>query len=305
MKKIFALGAVLAAATTVTSAAVAADPIVPFPAPKVQQVFIAASTVMPDGTLASWFTPGSTVVFRAYAVDGKTRKIVAAKDVKYFYVAIPNQPNVKLSFNPSAPGATKGIPWTGKWVVPANYPDGLVGFKVLVKLNAHRLGQFVQIPVASSMLNISKTAPAAFAPGAQGAGAGPVGEGKPLDLSLYVDAVNGTRPVGVAPRQIGCSQTNVYKRGEQVVIRTWGTDLTSSDVLSSDNVKDAHATIAGQPDLPLNWGAHGATGAKVWFWTTPWIVRATFPLGETTLHVVFTTESGKTGAYDYPINIIP
>ena len=28
-------------------------------------------------------------------------------------------------------------------------------------------------------------------------------------------------------------------------------------------------------------------------------------VGESTVHVAFTTESGKTGAYDYVINVIP
>ncbi len=304
MRKILILGGALAAAVTVTATAVAADPEQPFPAPKVQQVFIAASTVMPDGTLANYFKPGSSVIFRAYAVDGKTRKIVAARAVQFFYVTIPNQPNVRLKYNPTAPGASKGIPWTGTWTVPATYPTGTVAFKVLVKLKAKRKGQFVQMPVATSMLTISNSPPPIYSPGAPAGSAG-AGQSGSLDLSLYVDSVNGSAPPGVAARPIGCTQTNVYKRGERTVIRTWGTDLTTGDVLSTDNVKEAHFSIAGQPNVVLAWGAHGATGAKVWFWTNFWIVPADFPLGETTVHVVFTTESGKTGTYDYVINIIP
>jgi hypothetical protein len=305
MKKILFLGAVLAAAATVTSVAGAANPIVPFPAPTVKQVFIAASTVMPDGTLASWFAPGSTVVFRAYAVDGKTRKIIQAKDVKYFYVTIPNQPNIKLADNATDPAATKGIPWTGKWVVPANYAAGLVNFKVLVKLNTKRLGSFVQMPVASSMLNISMTAPPAFSPASPSSGAGLVPTGKPVDLSLYVDSVNGTAPAGTSARPISCTQTNVYKRGERVVIRSWGADLNTGDVLTSDTVNEAHYSIAGQPNVVMAYSAHGAVGAQISFWSNFWIVPADYPLGETMVHVVFTTETGKTGTYDYPINIIP
>jgi hypothetical protein len=305
MKKILVLGAVLAASVTVTSSALAADPILPFPAATVKQVFIAANTLMPDGTLNSWFAPGSTVVFRAYAVDTSTKKMIASKNVKYFYVTIPGQPNVKLGYTPTSPAATKNIPWTGKWTVPASFPAGLVNFKVLVKLNNKRLGQFVQMPVTTSMLNISTTAPPAFAPGLPGTSSGPVNDGKPLQLSLYVDSVNGTAPAGTSARPIGCTQTNVYNRGERVVIRSWGTDLTSTNVLSLDNVKDAHYSIAGQPDVPMTWGLHGNTGAKVAFWTNFWIVPANFPLGETTVHVVFTTDTGKTGTYDYTINIIP
>ena len=97
----------------------------------------------------------------------------------------------------------------------------------------------------------------------------------------------------------------MFKRGEQFVLRAWGTDLETGDVLSSDNVKEAHFSIAGQPDTVLNWGAHGTDPNKVFFWSNAWNIPATFPLGETAVHVVFTLESGKTGAYDHVINIIP
>ena len=59
----------------------------------------------------------------------------------------------------------------------------------------------------------------------------------------------------------------MYKRGEQVVVRTWGTDLATTDVLSTDNVNSAHFSIAGQPDVTLNWGAHGTVGSQVFFWS--------------------------------------
>ena len=114
--------------------------------------------------MSSWFTPGSTVVFRSYAIDNKTQKVMQAKDVKYFYITIPNQPNVKLHFDAKAPGASQGMPWTGQWVVPANYSPGPVYFRVLIKIKAQRKGQVVQMPVATSQLNISATAPATSGP---------------------------------------------------------------------------------------------------------------------------------------------
>jgi hypothetical protein len=303
MKRILIFTAALAAFAAVTASAKAADPL-PFPSPQVQQVFIATQTVVPDGTMNNYFAPGSTVVFRSYAVDPKSRSIVEPKLVKYFYVAIANQPPLKYKFDATAPGASKGLPWTATWIVPADYPQGTVAFRSLLKLTTKRQGQFIQLPVSPSMLTISKTPPPVISPGLNAGSAGVVQSGK-LDLSLYVDTVAGTRPVGVPARQIGCSQTNVYKRGEQLVVRSWGTDLNTSDVLSSDNIKEAHFSIAGQPDTVLNWGAHGTVGSQVFFWSNALIVPQTFPLGESTVHVVFTTESGKTGTYDYVINVIP
>lgn len=301
MNKIITLSAAIGVAAVLAGATPAAD-VIPFPSPQVGPVFIAANTVTTDGAAANFFKPGATVVFRAYAVDGKTKKFLATKDVKYFYVTIPNQPNVKLKFDPKAPGASARQPWTGTWNVPAAYPAGIVNFKILVQTNSKRRGQFVQFPVSSSQLTISSTASPPFASGPAGTGA----TVSSLDVSLYVDSVNGTRPAAAAPRPVGCSQTNVYKRGEQFVLRAWGVDMATGDVLSSDNVESAVVTIPGvaQP-LTLNWGAHGATSNRVWFWTVPWDIPTTYALGETTFHVAFKTDSGKTGVYDYAVTIIP
>jgi hypothetical protein len=97
----------------------------------------------------------------------------------------------------------------------------------------------------------------------------------------------------------------VFKRGEQFVLRAWGTDVSTTDLLTSDNVSEAHASIPGVPDLKLNWGAHGTAPNKVFFWSAPWDIPTTYPLGQAVVHVVFTLEGGKSGTYDYPITIIP
>jgi len=308
MKLILILGATLVAVVaTVTAPASAANP-VPFPADKVVQVFVAAQTVTTDGALSSWFKPGDTVVFRAYAVDPKSHKVVDPKAVKYFYVTVPNQPNVKLKYGATAPGASSGMPWTGTWSVPSTYATGSVPFKVLIQLKQNTgkqlKGQFVQMPVLTASLNISPTAPAPFAPAAP-AGVAGSNNGAAMQLALYVDSVNGSAPAGTQARPIGCTQTNVYKRGERVVVRSWGTDLTTNAVLSNDNVDHATFSIAGQPDTTMAWSAHGAAGSQIYFWSNFWIVPASYPLGTTTIHVSYTTTTGETGSYDYAINIIP
>ena len=305
MRKLISVGAAVAIAAVVAGSALAdtAPTPLPFPAPKVGPVFVAAQTANTSGAMASWFAPGSTVVFRAYAVDTKTHKLLVAKDVKYFYVKIPNQPNVKLKYDASAPGATKSLAWTGTWVVPSTYPAGIVDFKILVKSNAKRIGQFVQMPVSTAQLTISPTAAAPFGSG-PAASASPAA-GDKATVALYVDSVNGSSPVGAAKRAVGCAQTNVYKRGEQVVLRAWGFDLQSGATLSTDNIDTATATVPGLSPLTLNYGAHGATGAKVWFWTSPFVIPADFPLGDATIHVAFKTDAGQTGTFDYAITVVP
>lgn len=306
MRRCVVFAASLAAFASFAAAASAADPapptVVPFPAPKLGQVFVTAQTVDATGALQNQFATGSSVVFRAYAVDSKTRKAVAAKDVKYFYVSIPNQPTVKLAYNPTAPGANGRMAWTGTWTIPAAYPTGTVVFKVLVKTQSRRIGQFVQLPVTSAMLTVS---PKPQTPLGPGPAATPVGGVSSPDIALYMDTVNGSQPVGAPKRPVGCTQTNVYKRGEQIVLRIWGFDVSTGQVLTTDNVDTASYSLPGQAAAQVSYGAHGNVGAKVWFWASAWVIPAAFPLGDATVHVTFKTDSGKTGTYDYPVTIIP
>lgn len=294
---------IAAIAATVALPAVANAQETPFPSPKVQQVFVAAQTVTTQRAMITQVAPGATVVFRAYAVDGKTRTVIAAKDVKYFYVKIPNQPNVKLTYNAQAPGATPRMPWSGAWTVPAAYPLGLVDFKILITLQAKRRGQFVQMPVSSSQLTVTRTTTTSYTAPIVASPAVPVG-GK-LDVGLYVDSVNGTRPAGTTPRPVGCTQTNVFKRGEQFVLRAWGSEMATGSVLSTENIDTATFTVPGVAPVTLNWGAHGPTTGRIWFWSNAWNIPTTFPLGDATIRVTFTLDSGKVGAFDYVITIIP
>ena len=307
MSRILIALAALVAFSTFAASALAADPapptVVPFPAQTLGPVFVSAQTVDVTGAMQNQFAPGTSVIFRAYAVDSKTRKTLVAKDVKFFYITIPNQPNVKLTYNPKAPGASGRLVWTGTWAVPAAYPLGTVAFKMLVKAQSKRVGQFVQMPVAPAMLTIA--AKPQTTPGNGPAASATVLGATSPDIALSVDTVNGTQPVGAPKRPVGCTQTNVYKRGEQVVLRIWGFDLSSGQSLTSDNVDTAAYSIPGQAAGVLNWGAHGATGAKVWFWSSPWIVPADFPLGDMTIHIAFKTDSGKTGTYDHTVTITP
>ena len=128
---------------------------------------------------------------------------------------------------------------------------------------------------------------------------------KKFDVFLYVDTVNGSRPVGAKPRPIGCTQTNTFTRGEQQVFRIWGTVAGTGDILSTENVKYAYVTVPGSPNLKLNWGAHGAASNRVWFWTAAWILPADYALGDVTAKIVFKTEEGTFGTYDYAFTVVP
>jgi len=156
-----------------------------------------------------------------------------------------------------------------------------------------RLTLVIGLAIAASAILVPSLAQAADPP-------------KKLDVMLYVDTVNGSRPAaGVARRKVSCTQTNVFIRGEQQVFRVWGTVAGTGDILSTENVKYAYVTVPGSPNLKLSWGAHGATSNRVWFWTAAWNLPADAPLGEATAKIVFKTEEDAFGIYEFKYTIVP
>jgi hypothetical protein len=302
-KRILILLAASLAAIGLVQVGSAADP--PFPAAKVGDLFLSVQVVNNTGAIVTQVKPGDTVIFRAYSLDPKTKKFLTGPEKRYFYLEVPGvTPNPKFEYTPTGVGATLLYPWTASWTVPANYPLGTVSFRALVrpKQSAKR-GSFLQTPVASSQLTVATSPQSSPADGPPQAASPNTLASAPL--GLYVDSVNGTSPAGAAKRPVGCTQTNVYKRGEQFVLRAWGFQFSDGAVLSMDNVTDAHYSIAGVPDTVLNWGTHGATGAKVYFWSNQWQIPTTYPLGSVVVSVTFKTVSGATATFPYAITIIP
>lgn len=307
MKRLITIAVAALASLAFAAPVLAADPpppqpVTPFPTANNGDVFVIGHTVTADGAITNFAAPGTTVYFRAYAVDSKATTVLTSKAVRYFYVKLPNQPNVKLTYTPTSPIASGRYVWTGSWKVPADYTLGQVDYKILVQTASKLRGSFVQLPIATAFLTISKTPQLPAAPGPRPA---PLPTATKATVALYADGVNGTRPSGAAPRPIGCTQTNVFKRGEQFVVRSWGYDLTAGSVLSMDNVLEASATAPGAAKVVLSWGGHGPTGLKVWFWAAAWNIPADYPLGDATMKISYTLSSGKVGTVDYPFTIIP
>jgi len=166
MRRIVLILAVAVTAAALTSVGGAQTPTeTPFPAPTVVQYFVSAQTVTGPaatqgaGVLLDFFPQGSTVVFRATAGETKTGKLVTGSQAKYFYIKIPGQPNVKLAYKaPSKKTAGAPWAWSGSWTVPADYPTGIVAFKVLLKSKSGGYGSFIQLPPTTSQLTVTKKA---------------------------------------------------------------------------------------------------------------------------------------------------
>jgi hypothetical protein len=157
MKRVLTAAVVSVGAAGILFAASAAGQANPpaWPAGGAAQVFIWADTVTADtGKQENFFSQGSKVVFRAYAVDLKTKKVITPTQAQYFYVKIPNNPNVRMRYGPVGAGTAKRSIWTGSWSVPSDYKLGLVDFRVLVHTKDRHHGVFQQAPVPAAQLTI-------------------------------------------------------------------------------------------------------------------------------------------------------
>ena len=179
--------------------------------------------------MSSWFKPGDTVVFRAYAVDPKSKKVVDPKAVQVLLRHDPERAERQAEVRRDRAGRVDRAAVDGHVDGARRLPDRSRRLQGPDSGQAKRQ-QEAQGPVRPDAG--PRSAAEHLADGTGGvrpsAPAGPAGAGLPapaLAASLYVDTVAGTGPVGGAKRPVGCSQTNVYKRGEQVVVRSWGTDL--------------------------------------------------------------------------------
>ena len=118
---------------------------------------------------------------------------------------------------------------------------------------------------------------------------GPPVQGEKLGVMMYVDTVQGS---GGNPKPaVGCSQTNLFRRGQVIVFRMWGVNVKLGGVaLKPSNV--ASAQILGIPGaatpLVLNYGSH-PSGTS--FWSAPWFTKSDTPLGEVDFTIVVKTKT--------------
>jgi len=157
-RRIAILAAGVVAIGSATALAVAPGE-TPFPSATIESVFVTTQTVtgpaspLGANVLSSSYPRGAVVVFKVFAADAKSGKVLTAEDARYAFVKIPGQPNLKLTY--TAP-AKKGDPnFTGTWTIPATYPTGLVPFTTRFQTTGKQYGNFVQIPVATSQLTVT------------------------------------------------------------------------------------------------------------------------------------------------------
>jgi hypothetical protein len=165
MKVLISIAAVIATTALSGQALAAAPPGSPFPAKKVS-VAIYTDTVtasksslgyVPTNTCmqTNFFARTAGVVFRMWAFDARTGDVLTSDNVKYAYVKIPGQPNMKLTFGVHGKLATSPSFWSVMWTIPADYPLGVVAFQVVVKTKKNTFGFFSQVPNGVSQLTVT------------------------------------------------------------------------------------------------------------------------------------------------------
>ena len=308
MKRLLTLVAIAIGALAVGSAALPADP-PPWPQGKTQ-VFIAADTVtakssfgnVPSvvGKQENFFSQTAGVKFRMYASDLKTKKVLTAADVRFARVEIPGQPNLKLRY--AKQGTKAGSPrlWTGTWSIPADYPLGVVPFRIVVKTKSKRVGTFQQVPVAAAQLTVIApgTPPPPPPPGPPPPPPGPPYPPKAVAVAMYADTVTSSRGEVRQPRV--CTQTNYFPRRSRVVFRMWGVDTKTGLAITPLDVKYVYIKIPGQPNLGMNYGPHGSASNRVTFWSAAWAIPATYPLGVVPFKIVVKTQDNRFAIYRQP-----
>ena len=267
----------------------------PFPATTSGPVFVAAQTVTATGCDEQ---PVQARLDRRVPCvrarrKAKTQKMLVAKDVKYFYVTIPNQPNVKLTYQPKAPGASARMAWIGAWTVPTAYRPGMVNFKMLVKAESKRTGSFVQMPVATSTADDRGDGPRRRSATGRPPGSHHRRLAKPdrRDLRRHRQRHVAGRRTQTRGRMLPDERVQARRAGRhsRLGLQTSRPARRSRPTTSTPPPTPSPASAA----VPLAYGAHGAVGNKVIFWAAPWLVPPTFPLGDVTIHVTFKTDAAR------------
>ena len=106
-------------------------------------------------TQTNYFPRRSRVVFRAWAVDTKTGAALGQEDMKYAYIKIPGQPNLKLNWGPHGAVGNKVQFWSAAWAIPADYPLGIVPFRIVFKTQDDKFGTFEQPAVGPAQLTVT------------------------------------------------------------------------------------------------------------------------------------------------------
>jgi len=109
------------------------------------------------------------------------------------------------------------------------------------------------------------------------------------NVALTVATVEGAG--GKPAPAVGCSQTNLFRQGQVVVFRMWGTNAKlGGAALTPKNVQSAQILVPGlSAPIVFAYGNHGTVA----FWSAPWRTDTTTSIGLVDYTVVVKTKAVK------------
>ena len=104
--------------------------------------------------LASRFLHEQQVVWRAKVVDPVTNAELTDMELTSVEVTLIDGQVFEMEFGEHPPREPVDSYWTTNWVIPADYPSGIVDFTVMATHSDGRTGELVSFPIEASMLTI-------------------------------------------------------------------------------------------------------------------------------------------------------
>ena len=100
------------------------------------------------------FTHEEQIVWRTKVIDPMTGASMTDADLEYVRVVLPDGQMFDMAFGPHPRNEPVDEYWTVDWVIPLDYPTGVLDYTVEAQANDGRTGMFVMFPIEASMLTI-------------------------------------------------------------------------------------------------------------------------------------------------------
>lgn len=149
-----------AAAPAAAPAAPAAAPAPAVPLLIVDSVVKGSSNVAKEESAAkvcvlqSRYLHNEDVVWRIKVIDPATGKSMGDKDLAKVVVQLPDGQSFTSKFGPHPKDKATDDFWTTSWIIPENYPSGIVNYTILAEAKDGRKGTFVNFNVNISSLTV-------------------------------------------------------------------------------------------------------------------------------------------------------
>ncbi len=103
---------------------------------------------------SSQFRHEQQIVWRVKVIDPATSEPMTDADLTAVVLTLPDGQTFDLNFGAHPNGDPLDSYWTTNWVIPADYPSGIVDYTVTATAADGRSGELVTFPIPASTLTI-------------------------------------------------------------------------------------------------------------------------------------------------------